>query len=106
MTEVKFFGQDPIKGFEISGHCTADANDLNGKLICSSVSSAAYLTSNTLTEVVGAEAEIEVDDESGYMSVKLKSKFQESQVTLKGLEIHLKQLAKQYRNHLKVYSEV
>ena len=106
MTKVKFFGQDSISGFEISGHSTVDSDDFEGKIICSTISSAAYLTANTLLEVVKAEAIVEVDDEKGFMSVKLKSKFQESQVTLLGLKIHLEQLAKQYRNHLKVYSEV
>ena len=106
MTEVKFFGQDLISGFTISGHSTSDEDDFPGKIVCASISSAAYLTANTLIEVVRADVEAEVDDETGFMSVNLKSKFQESQVTLTGLKIHLEQLAKQYRNHLKVYSEV
>ncbi|MBE6798774.1 MAG: ribosomal-processing cysteine protease Prp [Ruminococcaceae bacterium] len=106
MTEVKFFGQDPIVGFSISGHSTCDEDDMFGKIICSSISSAAYLTANTLIEVVKAEVDTEIDEETGFMSVNLKSMFQESQVTLMGLKIHLEQLAKQYRNHLKVYSEV
>ena len=106
MTEVKFSGQDPIIGFSISGHSTCDADDMLGKIVCSSISSAAYLTANTLIEVVKADVETELDEETGFMSVNLKSKLSESQVTLMGLKIHLEQLAKQYRNHLKVYSEV
>ena len=107
MTEVKFFGQQGlITGFEISGHCTFDADDFDGKLICSSVSSAGYMAANTILEIVGARAVVDIDDDNGFMSVKLKTKLDESQVTLKGLLLHLSELAKQYRKYLKVYSEV
>lgn len=107
MTKVKFFGQNGvITGFEMSGHCTANSDDFEGKLLCSAVSSAGYMTVNTLTETVGAEAEVDVSDDDGYMSLKLKTKLDESQVTLKGFLLHLSELAKQYRKYLKVYSEV
>ena len=107
MTEVKFFGQEnKITGYEISGHSTKNCDDFDGKLVCSSISSAAYLTANTLLEVIGAEVDVEIDDGDGFMSVKLKTKLDESQITMKGLLIHLSQLAKQYRKYLKVYSEV
>ena len=105
MTEIRFFKDNgSIVGFEISGHSTVSAEDIEGKIVCSAVSSAAYLTANTLSEIVKAEIQANVND--GYMEIKLKSKISESQVTLKGFYLHASELANQYRNHVKVYSEV
>ena len=105
MTEIRFYAQNLLlSGFEITGHSTSSADDIDGKLVCSAVSSAAYMAANTISEIIGASAEIEVND--GYMSVKLTSKLDESQIVLKGLLLHSNELAKQYRNYLKVYSEV
>ncbi len=105
MTEIKFYKQGGlITGFEITGHSTSSVNDFEGKLVCSAVSSAAYMAANTLLDVIKAEAVTDVND--GYMLVKLSSKLEESQITLNGFLIHSNELAKQYRNYLKVYSEV
>ena len=105
MTEIRFFKENGlIVGFEVSGHSTVSANDIEGKIVCSAVSSAAYLTANTLSEIVKAEIQSDVHD--GYMEIKLKSKISQSQVTLEGFYLHASELANQYRNHVKVYSEV
>lgn len=105
MTEVRFYVQKGLlTGFEMAGHSTSSADDEDGRLVCSAVSSAAFMAANTLTEVVGASAETEVSD--GHMCVRLTSKLDESQIVLRGFELHLYELAKQYRNHVKVYSEV
>ncbi|MBQ1183156.1 MAG: ribosomal-processing cysteine protease Prp [Clostridia bacterium] len=105
MTEIRFFKENGlIVGFEVSGHSTVSANDIEGKIVCSAVSSAAYLTANTLSEIVKAEIQADVHD--GYMEIKLKSKISQSQVTLEGFYLHASELANQYRNHVKVYSEV
>ena len=105
MTEIRFFQESGLfKGFEISGHSTVSANDTEGKIVCSAVSSAAYLTANTLSEIVKAEISAEVED--GYMKITVKTKISESQVSLKGFYLHASELANQYRNHVKVYSEV
>ena len=105
MTEIRFFNEDKmITGYEISGHSTSSAQDIDGKIVCSAVSSAAYMAANTLSEIVGAELEAEVSD--GYMCIKLKSLVEQSQITLKGFYLHASELAKNYRNYVKVYSEV
>ena len=93
-----------ITGYEISGHSTSSYDDFDGKIICSFISSAAYLTANTLSEIVKAEVIADVDD--GYMKIHVKSKISESQITLKGFLLHARELANQYRNYVKVYSEV
>ncbi len=105
MTEIRFLkDKGSVIGFEITGHSTVSAEDTEGKIVCSAVSSAAYLTANTLSEIVNAEIDADIRD--GYMKIKLKSKISESQVTLKGFYLHASELANQYRNHVKVYSEV
>ena len=62
------------------------------------------MTANTLSEIVGADIEAKVSD--GYMRVAVKSKISESQITLKGFLLHASELAKDYCNYVKVYSEV
>lgn len=105
MTEIKFYKQGAtITGFVITGHSTSSADDFEGKLVCSAVSSAAYMAANTLLEIVKAKAFTEVKD--GYMRVELSTKLEESQTILQGFLLHSNELAKQYRNYLKVYSEV
>ncbi len=107
MTEIRFFNEDKmITGYEISGHSSSNCDDLEGKIVCSAVSSAAYLTANTLSDVIFADISAEVDDRQGYMKIDVKSKLSESQITLKGFLLHARELASQYRNYVKVYSEV
>ena len=93
-------------GFSVKGHCTADANDELGRLVCSSVSSAAYMVANTITDVIGDKADISVDEESGEMTLSLASPKYETQVVLKGFALHIKQLSEQYPGCIKVISEV
>ncbi len=105
MTEIRFFESDGLlSGFEIKGHSTVSAEDSEGKIVCSAVSSAAYLTANTLSEIVKAELLTDVSD--GYMLIKVKSHISDSQVTLKGFLLHASELARDYRKYVKVYSEV
>lgn len=105
MTSVKFYVHSgSLLGYEVSGHSTSSASDNEGKIVCAAVSSAAIMAANTLTEIIGAKIESDVKD--GYMSIKLSSKQDECQNVLKGLRLHLNELAVQYPNQLKVFSEV
>ena len=65
MTEVRFLYLNEILiGFHIKGHSTASAEDEIGRLVCASISSAAYLTANTDTEIVGAKTVADVDEKN------------------------------------------
>ena len=99
MIKVNFFLSDElIKGFEISGHSgSANAGE---DIICASVSSAAYMTANTVTDVLFLSPEIEVED--GYMKLVLNEKMSEAQQILKGLRLHLESLAGDYPRNIKV----
>ena len=96
MTKASFLGKEKLAGFILEGHSSKNCSDLDGKILCAAVSSAAYMAANTLTEIVGCECDIEVDD--GYMSLKVLSNIEGAQETLKGFRLHLQQLSEQYSN--------
>lgn len=105
MSEVIFLtdGND-LCGFKITGHCSSDGTDEAGKIVCSAVSSAAYMAANTITEIITDKAEIEVND--AFMRCIVKSPSRESVKVLKGLQLHLKELARQYSSNIKIYGGV
>lgn len=88
----------------MTGHCTADESDEEGRLVCSAVSSAAYMTANTITEIIGDKADIEVND--GEMILKVKKPSEKTIAVLEGFKLHIQQLEEQYKDCIKVYLEV
>ena len=100
MTEVIFFTEgDLITGFSLNGH-TGFAEE-GSDIVCASVSSAAYMAANTITDVLCLNAKIEVDD--GYMYLMLNSKDSlEAQTILKGFRNHITQLCSEYGKYIKV----
>lgn len=99
MIKVIFFTADnAITGFEISGH--SGSAQAGSDIICSAVSSAAYMAANTITEIVRLNAEADVSD--GYMSFRVKSGLSDAQQILEGLKLHLEALAADYPNNIKV----
>ena len=105
MTAVRFITDNgKLISFDVSGHCTSDADDSLGKEVCAAVSSAAYMTANTLSEIIGAKLDASVSD--GDMSVMVLDKIGESQTVLEGFRLHITELGKQYKSRIKVVSEV
>ena len=105
MTKVEFFSADNlITGYKITGHSTDGADDLNGKIVCSAVSSAAYMTANTLSEIVGAQIDSTVSE--SLMKITVISKLPESQTVLSGLKLHLVELSKDFPKNITIISEV
>ncbi len=78
-------------GFDIRGHSGFAAS--GSDIVCAAVSSAAYLTANTLTDVCGLKAELTQAD--GVLRITVAQP-EQAQVPLKGLEIHLQGLVAQY----------
>ncbi len=73
----------------------------NGRdVVCAAVSSAAYMAANTITDVIGADAVAKAGEAS--MSVKLNQPDEQAENVLKGLEIHLTELSKQYPQNIKI----
>ena len=99
MTKVKFYADKiGLIGFEISGHSSFDCDDINGKIVCSAVSSAAYMAANTIEEIIGDKCEAIVD--YALMSVKVLNPSDTSRKVLKGLKLHLTELSKQYSDRI------
>ena len=73
----------------------------NGKdIICAAVSSAVYMAANTITEIIGANADAKADD--GLMCVTLDKTDEQTETVLRGLELHLTELSKQYPENIKI----
>jgi len=99
MIKVNFFAENGlIKGFEISGH--SGAGEVGNDIICASVSSAAYLVANTITDILELNCDIKVND--GYLKLIIIDDLSDAQQILKGLRLHLESLADDYPNNILV----
>ena len=99
MIKVRFsVGNRQLKGFEISGH--AMFAESGSDVVCAAVSSAAFMTANTITDIIGASAEASAQD--GMMRVVLNQSDEQSLTVLRGLELHLTELSKQYPENIKI----
>ena len=99
MIRVKFLiGNKQPKGFEISGHALFAESGKD--IICAAVSSAAYMAANTITDIIGADATATVED--GAMCVTLNQTNEQAETVLRGLELHLTELSKQYPKNIKI----
>ena len=87
-------------GFCIKGH--SGFAESGSDIICASVSSSAYMAANTITEILKADADIQVRD--GYLSLNLSDKdMARCQDILSGFKLHLCSLEEQYPKFLTVY---
>ena len=100
MITVTFFCSDNlICGFKISGH--SGFSEEGSDIVCAAVSSAAYMTANTITEILHINADVTEND--GFMSLSLsKGEAEKSAVVLDGLRLHLTALSEQYTKYIKV----
>ena len=97
MIKVTFFKkQGNFRGFEINGH--SGFAEEGADIVCSAVSSVAYMVANTLTEVSGVKADIVLDD--GYMKFTSKDCTETVQTIYKGMTLHLNALAEQYDEYI------
>ena len=105
MTSVKFLEKENrICGFEISGHSAENCGDKKGKLVCSAVSSAAYMAANTIIEIIGDKCETEVSD--GFMRIFLENPSEKTISVLEGFKLHITELSKDYKKQLRIITEV
>ena len=92
-----------IQCFEISGH--SDYSEEGSDIICAAVSSAAYMTANTLTEVLTEVQSLaaEITEQDGLMKVSLSPKdAKAAEIVLNGFLLHLNALSEQYKDYIKV----
>ena len=102
MTSVKFLTDEKsLYGFEISGHSSVNCDDEIGKIVCAAVSSAVYMTANTITEIIEDNAKAEIDDAK--MNFYVSAPSDKSIAVLEGLKLHLQELSNQYSNNIRIY---
>ncbi len=105
MITVTFYKSgDLLSGFNISGH--SGYSEEGTDIICSSVSSAAIMAANTITEVMHIDADVTVGD--GLIIFKLSpDEAVKSSAIIEGLQLHLNALSEQYSKYIKLnFSEV
>lgn len=93
-----------LVGFWIQGH--SDYAEEGSDIVCAAVSSAAYMTANTILEVLGISADVTAED--GDMRLRVSPKDAALCRTLfAGLKLHLIGLEEQYPTNIDVsYTEV
>lgn len=89
-----------LSGFHLSGH--AGAQEHGKDIVCAAVSSAAYMTVNTITDVLLAEP-LTLSAQDGDMQLALKPADLSSCGTLlQGFRLHMTELAKQHPKNIQV----
>lgn len=106
MINVKFFHSEngaPL-GFSFKGHAGYAAH--GSDIVCAAISSVAYMTANTIIEIMGVEADVTVK-EDGEMTLKIPEESAEkTKELLLGLELHINELKKQYPKNVTITTEV
>lgn len=99
MIKIEFYsGINGLCGFEVNGH--ADGANSGENIICAFVSSACLMAANTITEVIGLDAD--AYDEDGYLRLMLQEDATSAQDILNGLKLHMTELEKDYPQNIKV----
>lgn len=97
MITVSFYVKKEPVGFEVSGH--SGYADEGSDIICSAVSSCAYMIANTATEIMGLSPEIEVKD--GYMRLIFNdTEALKAKDILNGFRLHINALADEYPGYI------
>ncbi|MDO4748550.1 MAG: ribosomal-processing cysteine protease Prp [Eubacteriales bacterium] len=99
MIKVDFFGTSPVLGFYISGH--ADYSQVGSDIVCAAVSSAAYMTANTVTDIIKATPKLRVNDGEMYLKLEIADAHKCSSI-MKGFVLHMLSLAEQYKQYITV----
>ncbi|HIW74897.1 MAG TPA: ribosomal-processing cysteine protease Prp [Firmicutes bacterium] len=100
MTRSKFFRSNGVlTGFSLSGH--SGAGEAGEDIVCAAVSSAAYMTANTLTDVYRFPAAVRAED--GRMTVELsEGDAARCRELMEGFYLHLSEMQKQYPHNVQV----
>ena len=98
MIKIRFTHSDGnLVAFSLSGH--SGYAQQGEDIVCAAVSSAAYMTANTLTEILALQPDISLSD--GKMTVELSSvEAVRAQDILRGFSLHMEELSKQYPDNI------
>ena len=100
MVKASFCIRENSASFKVTGH--SGYADEGHDIVCAAVSSAAIMTVNTATEIFGEKSTAEVDD--GFLQFEASGKAARDMI--RGLKLHLEELAKDYPDHVTVTTEV
>ena len=106
MIKVNFFHSEngAPSGFSFKGHAGYAAH--GSDIVCAAISSVAYMTANTIIEIMKIDADVDVD-EDGKMTLKVPEESAEkTKELLLGLELHIKGLREQYPKNVTITTEV
>ncbi len=106
MINVKFFRSqnDAPLGFSFKGHAGYAAH--GSDIVCAAISSVAYMTANTIIEIMSIDADVDVN-ENGEMTLRVPEESAEkTKELLLGLELHINELGKQYPKNVTITTEV
>lgn len=87
-----------VTGFDISGH--ADYADKGSDIVCASVSSAAMLTANTVTEFFHADADATARD--NLFRLMLKSHCEKSEELISSFYTHIDFISQDYKGTISI----
>ena len=102
MITAEFFKAENglLAGFCIKGH--ALYSDTGSDIVCSAVSSAAYMAANTITEIIHADADVSVTEEGEMLLTIQEQDAERCSDILFGLKLHLAALEEQYPENMRV----
>lgn len=101
MILISFFSSDSkLTGFHITGH--SDYSEEGSDIVCAAVSSAAYMTANTITEILGLEPVLEVADGDMLLRSRTLSDADKAVDILNGFRLHTEGLQEQYPEFIHV----
>lgn len=83
-------------GFKITGH--ADFAEKGSDIVCAAVSSASFMAANTITEFAGGSSAMKENE----ILLDLIQSNENAQTVLKGFELHIRELEKQYPKNIEV----
>lgn len=101
MTKVNLLtlANGDLVGFRITDH--SGFAESGSDIVCSAISSAAYMTANTVTEIIKVSAEIDVNESDGGMLLRV---FQKDATAcrdiLQGFKLHMLALEEQYSDYM------
>jgi len=104
MITVRIFDKAGLLyGFEVTGHSGSAPSGED--VVCAAVSSAAYMVANTVTDILGFQAEVLTGE--ALMRLKITdSRSSEAQALLKGFQQHIAALCGEYPKNIKIVKGV
>lgn len=103
MITVRFYVlESEFIGFELSGH--SGYAEEGSDIVCAAVTSCAYMTANTVTDIIGVKADIEVSD--GFMSLTVSlADAPRVKDIFNGFRLHINALAGDYSEYIACKTE-